>query len=101
MSHRSNPTSVSCMDRPVPQIRASDSRVKSLIAVTAHLKNRRRVLMGAFYQEEYRMAFTGQHPLQPTIHYPEFGSMSTDATLADAHGWMLEVARDEEAVQSD
>jgi hypothetical protein len=81
-------------------IRACDPRIESLVAATARLKNRQRVLMGVIYQEEYRMAFTGQHPLQPTIHYPEFGSMSTDATLADAHGWMLEVARDEEAVQS-
>jgi len=81
-------------------VRACDSRIESLIAVTARLKNRRRALMGAIYQEEYRMAFTGQHPCQPTVQDPEFESMSTDTTLVDAHDWMLEVTRNEEVVRS-
>jgi hypothetical protein len=81
-------------------IRACDPRIESLVAATARLKNRRRALMGTVYQEEYRMAFAGQHPCQSTTHNLEFESMSTDATLADAHDWMLEVARDEEAVRS-
>jgi hypothetical protein len=33
-------------------VRACDSRIESLVAVTARLKNRRRALMGAIYQEE-------------------------------------------------
>lgn len=81
-------------------VRACNPRIESLVAATARLKNRRRALMGAIYRKEYRMAFTGQHPLQPTIPHPEFGSMSADTTLVDAHDWMLEVAQDEEAVQS-
>jgi hypothetical protein len=81
-------------------VRACDSRIESLVAATARLKNRRRALMGAIYQEEYRMAFIGQHPRQSTKHDVEFESISADATLADAHDWMLEVRRDEEVVRS-
>ena len=83
-------------------IRACDPRVESLVTATARLKNRRIVLTRAIYNQEYRMSFTGQHPPQaPTIHYPGSGSVAVGSTLAaDAHGWELEVARDEEAVQS-
>lgn len=81
-------------------VRACDPRIESLVAATARLKNRRRALMGTVYQEEYRMAFAGQHPRQSTTHDLEFESMSTNATLADAHDWMLEVTQDEEAVRS-
>jgi hypothetical protein len=46
------------------------------------------------------MAFAGQYPCQSTTHDLEFESMPTDATLADAYNWMLEVTWDEEAVRS-
>jgi len=81
-------------------VRAYGSRVESLVAATARLKNRRRVLMGAIYQQEYRMAFIGQHLRQSTTYDVDFESISADATQADANDWILEVRRDEEAVLS-
>jgi len=91
-------------------IRACDHRIESLVAATARLKNRRRALIGAIYQEEYRMAFVGHAPpqtttsstLRTTIHHhhsePE-SIMPADTTLVDARNWMLEVEQDEEAAK--
>ena len=79
-------------------IRACDSRVESLIVTTAHLKNRRRVLMAAIYQEEWRMAFRGYDHLQCTIHPLESGCMPAQAALADVSTQMLKVAKDKKAI---
>jgi hypothetical protein len=132
-------------------VRACDPRIEDLVKATARLKNRRRVLFGIIYREEYRMAFVGRHCQQPaelhcsesksisghddqevtfiqtlevmpgeqaarpldnndmmdavreesisTYCYPEPPSISVDdTTLDDASGWILEVAREEEAV---
>jgi len=81
-------------------VRACDPRIEGLIEATARLKNRRRVLMGTIYQDEYRMAFAGHQPQQSSIPYSESESMSGHDTLEDASIQALEVAPGEEAVLS-
>ncbi len=53
--------------------------------------------MDAFYQEEYSMT----HKKKLNKEKKKTVFTKNTFTLADAHGWMLAVERDEEAVQSD
>jgi hypothetical protein len=90
-------------------VRSCDHRVRDLLASTARLKNRRRVLVRRIYEEEYRRAFVEcAYPqvsitstLMTTVnHHPEPGPTPVDGTVAgDACDWMLQLEQEEEYAQ--
>jgi hypothetical protein len=89
-------------------LRSCDHRVPDLLAATARLKNRRRVLLRSIYKEEYQTAFaecarpqiSTPSALMMTIH-PEPGpNIIDDTVIGDVRDWMLQLEQEEEeAVQ--
>ncbi|KAF4636083.1 hypothetical protein G7Y89_g2010 [Cudoniella acicularis] len=88
-------------------VRSSDQRVRDLIAATARLKNRRRVLLRRIYGEEYRKLFTD--PGRPPVPTPSTPMMMIDhhswpdlvqvddPTTEDSRDWLLHLEQEEES----
>lgn len=72
-----------------------DHRVPDLLAATARLKNRRRVLLKYIYNEEYRKAFAKYcHPQISTPSTPR--TTIDDAVMGDACDWIVQLEQEEE-----
>jgi hypothetical protein len=90
-------------------VRSCNQRVPDLLAATARLKNRRRVLLRRVYREEYRKLFTDHgRPQVPTPstpmmminHHPRPDPIHFDDTAAeDGRDWLLNLEQEEESAQ--
>jgi hypothetical protein len=91
-------------------VRSTDERVPDLLAATARLKNRRRVLLRRVYGEEYRRLFTDHaRPQVPTPSKPTMNTLDhhsgpdcillDDTAAEDGRDWLLHLEQEEEFAQ--